>query len=763
MDQRHQLHQHHHPDSTADDASHIAAATGIPAPLTASRNGNDTRRLRPQPPTTAEDVDRAGPTALDRLLKSLQRNSFSGPPSSSTSATTPTTRPRDASPILAPAPRTPPPTTPPTTTPTTPTTTRNSLGLLALPPIDLTSPVECAFPSFHERDLERDHHQGGDSDSDSDADSDDHDHDHDDMQAPRHHVSDDTVEKDLPAVPLKHGREPAALEVEPQLELEHQRKLPPSRNSSLPVTAAAVTTTTTSPLPSLPLHSTATTLATTNTTADPRRERRLTMSMLGAAAAIKKQLQLTASQSLPSHPSHSIQGQGNPSNHHHPSKVHMDSVDVHSIPLVSLPGFNLHESTTTLSTKATPTGAQPPTPPPPGMGGLLRRISSRLVRGGGGKDADHAHDSESQVTRKRSMVRPERSRLPRQDLLTLGGISVGDAPTYLQAKRAAQRRKLFKGGKLGSDGSDESDGREWTPWLYFAHAVTCCVPSVVLDRCCGMHNHKVRVAWREKMGLVTIIALMCAVLAFITFGFQAVACGVNGASGNGGAGKYTARSFNPGTVTIRGDVYDVSRFTHPGGKSVADLMVAGRDVSWMFPVIPASSPSSSQPTDGEISACAGFPAAANDFKPTCAVDDVPGAKVHCHSDAEYLELLGQVKRIGQLRYDWADIRRSNTNGNTAAGNTKLLLVYNGQVLNVNRYFREGNGFLSGNGSSGGTSSSASGASDFDRLLVGSLGKDATHAFARTKELKAKMACLVETFRVGYLQVESTGCFMSQVR
>ena len=413
----------------------------------------------------------------------------------------------------------------------------------------------------------------------------------------------------------------------------------------------------------------------------------LTMSMLGPATAIKKHQVAVSSTSLP-------------------NKFHNEEVDVDAIPQVSLRGFSLYEegqapplATELQSPAAAPKRAFPASPrnnespsrmakaPPTFLQQTISRVRRRV--GGGGSD-----DVENQQPL-------EQPRLPFR--------GNADVPADGQTSRKP-RRKI-----AGTD-------REWTAWLYFAHCITFYAPGVLLSRFCGMTNPKVRVAWREKMGLVSLIFAFCVLLAFFTFGFESITCGLGRV-----ADRFNARNLHPRTVMIRGVVYDMSRFKHPG--TTAKESVGGRDISWTFPVDPSTLP-------GGVSACAQVPGARS-FNTSCIVDDVLGLKGYCHSASEYKEMLAKVRRIGQLRYDWSDVQKGNQ-----------FIVYNGQVLNLDRYFKDGNGFL--------------GSPEFDQLLVDSLGKDVTHALSGNVEHQKKMACLLENFRVGVVQVESTACFLSQV-
>ena len=65
---------------------------------------------------------------------------------------------------------------------------------------------------------------------------------------------------------------------------------------------------------------------------------------------------------------------------------------------------------------------------------------------------------------------------------------------------------------------------QWGPWSIFFHAVTCCLPSVLLATIGGMHELEKQRAWREKVALCFICLFFCGILGFITFGLQDTIC-----------------------------------------------------------------------------------------------------------------------------------------------------------------------------------------------------------------------------------------------
>ncbi|KAJ7154372.1 hypothetical protein C8R43DRAFT_1126449 [Mycena crocata] len=80
-------------------------------------------------------------------------------------------------------------------------------------------------------------------------------------------------------------------------------------------------------------------------------------------------------------------------------------------------------------------------------------------------------------------------------------------------------------------------------------------------RACGLKSFEQQRAWRNKMGLMSIVLGLMAGVGFITFGFTQAVCGTppnhchGDAIGDGNIGK--------GSVVINGYDYDFGRFSHP--------------------------------------------------------------------------------------------------------------------------------------------------------------------------------------------------------
>eukprot|EP00158_Paraphelidium_tribonemae_P009255 Partr_v1_DN28813_c0_g1_i1_m34120 putative chitin synthase len=327
-------------------------------------------------------------------------------------------------------------------------------------------------------------------------------------------------------------------------------------------------------------------------------------------------------------------------------------------------------------------------------------------------------DIESALHRKRSLNDPSRGPNPRMQMVVAGGVTSRETPAYMER----QKRIRESSRKPRAQDDSSSSAGKTTAWRLFARCLTCyAIPPFL--RCCGMSNPMVQQAWREKMALVTIIFLMCIFLGFLTFGFEYFACGI----GSSRVQRFPVHIFNNGVVNIRGDLFDIGSFQHPGTK-VELFRVAGRDLSWSFPLRAAFLP-------GGVSACDPFPQAATS-QISCTVDGVD-LKGHCHTDAQFDQMLGELAYKGVQSFRWEDVQNGNK-----------YIVYNGWVINLDRYFKEGNRFL--------------GDQTFEDMLVKSIGTDITLTVGRNPQLESQMACLLEKFKVGQLENDSAECMASNV-
>src|ERR1700733_10179065 len=101
----------------------------------------------------------------------------------------------------------------------------------------------------------------------------------------------------------------------------------------------------------------------------------------------------------------------------------------------------------------------------------------------------------------------------------------------------------------------------------------------------GMRTPDRQRAWREKIGLMSIIVASMAGVGFLTFGFNQTVCGTP-------PNRYLAGTIDKASIIINGHDYDFSHFKHPAVSGVftgkenplyeGGWGAAGMDLSFMF-------------------------------------------------------------------------------------------------------------------------------------------------------------------------------------
>lgn len=181
-------------------------------------------------------------------------------------------------------------------------------------------------------------------------------------------------------------------------------------------------------------------------------------------------------------------------------------------------------------------------------------------------------------------------------------------------------------------------------------------------------------AWREKIGLISIIFGLMAGVGFITFGFTEVVCGTPSNTFHGGA----IGNDNIGTssVTINGYDYDFSNFKHPAAGSTFNgstnplitggWNLGGNDASFLFQKV-------NQNCFGLITRASGSSINGTgdtlDWYFPCNVKSQYGttspnttgydSSTNCHFLPAALTDFSEMTRQGQVYYTWDDVKSTN--------------------------------------------------------------------------------------------------------
>lgn len=208
--------------------------------------------------------------------------------------------------------------------------------------------------------------------------------------------------------------------------------------------------------------------------------------------------------------------------------------------------------------------------------------------------------------------------------------------------------------------------------MLYCFLLTCCIPGFVLSGLFGRKTPDAQRAWREKMGLVSIVAGLMALVGFFTFGFTQTVCGSQPLRIAGG-------QANNGTLVINGYAYDFSRWRHPaagtafnGSTSPLYLdswMAGGRDASFLFQKVNRNCYGIIRPAPGSAinSNSAGemgwyLPCnlhSQNSSLPT----NFTGVEraTNCHTTARARDSFNAEVPVAEIYYTWDRIQATNRN------------------------------------------------------------------------------------------------------
>lgn len=118
--------------------------------------------------------------------------------------------------------------------------------------------------------------------------------------------------------------------------------------------------------------------------------------------------------------------------------------------------------------------------------------------------------------------------------------------------------------------------------MIYCNIITCCCPNFLLS-CFGIKSPERARAWREKIGMLGIIAVLMGGVGFLTFGFTQSVCGKPPL-------RYKAGSVEGGMMIFHGKAYDMDKFQHVGAPGISAgtnplyslFNTGGKDGSFLF-------------------------------------------------------------------------------------------------------------------------------------------------------------------------------------
>lgn len=287
-------------------------------------------------------------------------------------------------------------------------------------------------------------------------------------------------------------------------------------------------------------------------------------------------------------------------------------------------------------------------------------------------------------------------------------------------------------------------------WNVYCAMVTFWCPGIFL-KCFGLPGKAQQRAWREKMGLISIILLICAFVGFLTFGFTEAVCGQP-------ALMLRVNHVDTGYMIFHGAAYNLANSEHPSARGILnnsnvlyDLpqKFGGMDGSFMFQNVNGAcknmitrAETSDVPTNpqGDLAwyfRCNAFNQDGSS-KPNMSSPYYPGYS--CHTTVNGRKAFYGLRGSGQVFYTWDDVKNKSRN----------LMVYSGSVLDLDLL-----DWLD--------TTQVSIPKDFEDLKNNEAvrGVDVTHSF-QSGPKKQMGQCLSEIIRVGSIDTETVGCIASKV-
>lgn len=285
-------------------------------------------------------------------------------------------------------------------------------------------------------------------------------------------------------------------------------------------------------------------------------------------------------------------------------------------------------------------------------------------------------------------------------------------------------------------------------WLLYCSIITFWAPSPLL-RFFGMPKKERQTAWREKMGLILIILVLGAIVAFLVFGFTRTVCGTPPL-------KIRNNEVGTGYMIINGKAFDLTTSLHPAAEGIPagsnilypPINAGGMDGLLLFQNVNGNCKGIIKPRDN----CS-IPRNGDEvawYMPCSLFAQDGSSQVNftspyydgwaCHTSDLARKEYYSLKSGGDVYFTWDDIKNSS----------RLLVVYNGDVLDLSLL-----GWIQLTDL---TYPSIFDALRTDRRLI---GHDVSLVFSSPSGKKIGK-CLQEILKVGTIDSDTIGCIASDI-
>ncbi|EDO19290.1 hypothetical protein Kpol_1036p34 [Vanderwaltozyma polyspora DSM 70294] len=286
-------------------------------------------------------------------------------------------------------------------------------------------------------------------------------------------------------------------------------------------------------------------------------------------------------------------------------------------------------------------------------------------------------------------------------------------------------------------------------WKFYCYFITFWAPPPVL-KFFGMPKRERQIAWREKIGLISIVFYMAGFVAFLTFGFTKTVCR-----------NLSLHVYHKGNFTdqllIHGKVFDLQDFKHPEAPGVQNnsnilyppYNANGMDASLLFQnvngnckglIIPKENCSIPHTKEGDVAWY--FPCTLMKVDGT-SLPEFQESKYYdgwgCHTSDNARRQFYTMNYIADVYYKWEDLKSKERD----------LVVVNGEVLDLNILNWLDKDQLSY-------------PSQFDELQSSALKGYDLSILSSNYYQQQVLKCLIDIARVGRIDSKSIGCIASDV-
>ncbi|KIM94324.1 glycosyltransferase family 2 protein [Oidiodendron maius Zn] len=313
------------------------------------------------------------------------------------------------------------------------------------------------------------------------------------------------------------------------------------------------------------------------------------------------------------------------------------------------------------------------------------------------------------------------------------------------------RRRAWRDPGIGSTDCKHSPSF----WSFYCTVITFWAPGFML-RFFGIPSRAHQEAWREKMGLISIILVSMVIVAFFTLWFSSTVCGETPV-------RLRVNQVDESFMIFHGSAFDLSQSHHPAALGIPDnsnvlfdlpVKYGGQDGSFLFQNVNGKckglitlSEGSDVPTNDDGDLAWYFPCTTFRQDGSGAPNDTelyyPG--YGCHTSATARHNFYNLKSSGDVYFTWDDVKNSSRN----------LVVYSWNVLDLDllKWFNRSQVTVPPIFADLGNRTTA--------INAAMRGRDITRAF-QSAENKHIAQCFVEIIKVGYIDAETMGCITSKV-